>query len=80
MRHGDQRAVVHQAQHGRSEVPRDYVFKDDRLLLTMTPHMHLRGKAFRYEAVYPGRQEEVLLDVPRSTSTGRSLTNWPSPS
>ncbi len=43
----------------------DYAFKDDRLLLTMTPHMHLRGKAFRYEAVYPDGKKEVLLDVPR---------------
>jgi hypothetical protein len=29
------------------------------------PHMHLRGKAFRYEAVYPDGKKEVLLDVPR---------------
>ena len=29
------------------------------------PHMHLRGKAFRYEATYPDGKQEVLLDVPR---------------
>ena len=28
------------------------------------PHMHLRGKAFRYEAVYPDGTTEMLLDVP----------------
>ncbi len=28
------------------------------------PHMHLRGKAFRYEATYPDGKKEVLLDVP----------------
>ena len=34
-------------------------------LLAMSPHMHLRGKAFRYSAVYPDGSKEVLLDVPR---------------
>jgi peroxiredoxin len=43
----------------------DYVFPEDRMLLTLTPHMHLRGKAFRYEAVYPDGKKEILLDVPR---------------
>ncbi len=28
------------------------------------PHMHLRGKSFRYEALYPDGTREVLLDVP----------------
>jgi peroxiredoxin len=40
-------------------------FKDDRLLLGLTPHMHMRGKSFRYEAIYPDGRREVLLDVPR---------------
>jgi hypothetical protein len=43
----------------------DYVFQEDRLLLTLTPHMHLRGKSFRYEAAYPDGKKEILLDVPR---------------
>lgn len=42
-----------------------HVFTDDTLLLTLMPHMHLRGKAFRYEATYPDGKKEVLLDVPR---------------
>ncbi len=33
-------------------------------LLAMMPHMHLRGKSFSYEAVYPDGQRETLLDVP----------------
>lgn len=37
----------------------------DTILLSMFPHMHLRGKAFRYTAIYPDGSEEVLLDVPR---------------
>src|SRR5262249_17161176 len=39
-------------------------FVDDANLLTLMPHMHLRGKAFRYEATYPDGKKEVLLDVP----------------
>ena len=34
-------------------------------LLSMSPHMHLRGKAIRYEVEYPNGTREVLLDVPR---------------
>lgn len=33
-------------------------------LLSLSPHMHLRGKAFRYELVLPTGEREVLLDVP----------------
>jgi hypothetical protein len=40
-------------------------FDDDRLLLSLTPHMHVRGKSFRYELEYPDKRREVLLDVPR---------------
>ena len=42
-----------------------YRFRHDSLLLSMFPHMHLRGKAFRYTAVYPDGGREILLDVPR---------------
>ena len=31
----------------------------------MSPHLHLRGKSFRFEAVYTGGRHETLLDVPR---------------
>jgi hypothetical protein len=27
--------------------------------------MHVRGKSFRYEAIFPDGREEILLDVPR---------------
>jgi peroxiredoxin len=39
-------------------------FGEDELLTYMLPHMHLRGKSFRYSAVYPDGNEEILLDVP----------------
>jgi mono/diheme cytochrome c family protein len=34
-------------------------------LLGFMPHMHLRGKAFRYEVVLPHGETRLLLDVPR---------------
>jgi thiol-disulfide isomerase/thioredoxin/Ca2+-binding EF-hand superfamily protein/mono/diheme cytochrome c family protein len=34
-------------------------------LVGFTPHMHVRGKAFRYELVLPGQEPRTLLDVPR---------------
>jgi peroxiredoxin len=37
----------------------------DAMLYTLTPHMHYRGKSFRFTAVYPDGGEEILLDVPR---------------
>ncbi len=37
----------------------------DVQILALMPHMHLRGKAFRYEAVLPGGQRQLMLDVPR---------------
>jgi len=33
-------------------------------LVSMTPHMHLRGQSFTYTARYPGGREETLLSVP----------------
>lgn len=45
-------------------VTADYKSRKDEVLVSMTPHMHLRGKAFRYEAKYPDGSQEVLLDVP----------------
>ena len=45
-------------------VEADFHFKRDSLMLAMFPHMHLRGKSFRYTAIYPDGKEEILLNVP----------------
>ncbi len=37
----------------------------DVRLMALMPHMHLRGKAFRYDLVMPDGQRRRLLDVPR---------------
>lgn len=49
---------------GNYEVKAKHLFLKDTLLLNLTPHMHLRGKDFKYEAEYPDGTREVLLDVP----------------
>jgi peroxiredoxin len=46
-------------------VESNFTFKEDAILLSFMPHMHLRGKAFSYEAVYPDGSKEILLDIPK---------------
>jgi peroxiredoxin len=40
-------------------------FRHDTLLLNLAPHMHLRGKSFRFELEHPDGTLETLLDVPK---------------
>jgi thiol-disulfide isomerase/thioredoxin len=37
----------------------------DAKVLSFMPHMHVRGKAFRYELARPDGSKQLLLDVPR---------------
>lgn len=39
--------------------------KEPLTILSLLPHMHLRGKSFEYRALYPDGREEKLLWVPR---------------
>lgn len=47
------------------ETKATYEFKEDAILLDLTPHMHLRGKAFKYVITYADGKSEELLNVPR---------------
>ena len=38
--------------------------RQDMVLYSIQPHMHLRGKAMKYTAFYPDGREEELLNVP----------------
>jgi thiol-disulfide isomerase/thioredoxin len=40
-------------------------FRADARILSVTPHMHWRGKDYRYEVIYPDGKRETLLSVPR---------------
>ncbi len=46
------------------EVVARHMFFKDTMLLNLTPHMHVRGKDFKYVAEYPDGTKETLLDVP----------------
>lgn len=40
-------------------------FDKDVILYSMFPHMHLRGKDFKFDVIYPDDKRETLLSVPR---------------
>jgi peroxiredoxin len=40
-------------------------FPNDVMLYSMFPHMHLRGKSFQFEVIYPDKKRDTLLSVPR---------------
>jgi peroxiredoxin len=42
----------------------NYRVGQDSILFALTPHMHYRGKSFRFTARYPDGRQEILLDVP----------------
>lgn len=46
-------------------VEADHKMRRDTWLMSMMPHLHVRGTAFRYTVTYPDGREEVLLDVPQ---------------
>ena len=52
------------ANDGNHKETAQKVFDQDVKLLSMFPHMHMRGKSFRYELEYPDGKQEVILDVP----------------
>jgi peroxiredoxin/mono/diheme cytochrome c family protein len=52
------------AREGNHEVVSRTSFSRDAELLSLMPHMHLRGKDFRYTAHYPDGRKEILLNVP----------------
>ena len=47
------------------EIVAEKTFQRDTLLLSLFPHMHVRGKSFRYEVTYPDGSHEILLDMPQ---------------
>lgn len=48
-------------------------------LLSLTPHMHWRGKDYRYEVIYPDGRKETLLSVPRWDFNWQSVYQFAEP-
>jgi hypothetical protein len=46
------------------EVRSEYTFDREVYLASIMPHMHLRGKDFRYRITFPDGRSETLLSVP----------------
>ncbi|MBL8821669.1 MAG: redoxin domain-containing protein [Planctomycetia bacterium] len=47
------------------EVKATRAFEKDAVIISFLPHMHYRGKSFKYELVYPDGKRETVLDVPK---------------
>jgi len=47
------------------EVKAIFEFEEDSHIISMMPHMHVRGKDIIYRAVYPDGRSEILLSVPK---------------
>ena len=61
------------------KVEASYRFKNDSLVLALFPHMHLRGKSFRYTAKYPDGKSEILLDIPKYDFNWQTGYEFPEP-
>ena len=53
------------AQANNHQVNARITLYNDTHLLSMFPHMHVRGKSFEYRATYPTGETETLLTVPK---------------
>jgi hypothetical protein len=67
------------AEAANQEVKRCYQFEADKLLVSITPHMHYRGKHARYELVRPDGQRETLLYVPHYSFNWQLLYHFREP-
>jgi peroxiredoxin len=66
---------VFQLSPGADNVPVEawYTMKRDGYIVGFMPHMHLRGKDFLYDAIYPDGKTERLLSVPRYSFGWQSI-------
>lgn len=53
------------ARAANHEVTACSTFKKDVQIVSFMPHMHVRGKDIKYEAIYTDGRRETLLNVPR---------------
>jgi peroxiredoxin/mono/diheme cytochrome c family protein len=47
------------------KVESERTYGGDALLISVFPHMHLRGKSFHYELIYPDGRKETVMNMPR---------------
>ena len=56
--------IVLQPNDANYEDRAKYKFREETTLFGLSPHMHFRGKAMKFTALYPDGRKEVLLNVP----------------
>ena len=61
------------------EVKSTFKFDKASTLESLTPHMHVRGKAFRYELVSTDGKRETILDVPKYDFNWQSSYDFAAP-
>jgi peroxiredoxin len=54
-------------------------FRQDVRILSALPHMHVRGKSWKYEAIYPDGRVETILNVPRWDFNWQSVYRFDPP-
>lgn len=47
------------------EARAEFTFKEDSHIDSLHPHMHMRGKDFKYTLVYPDGTSKILLNIPK---------------
>src|SRR5262249_22187170 len=50
-----------------------FTFQEDGHIINFMPHLHMRGKDFQYEALYPDGKRETLLLVPHYNFNWQSV-------
>jgi peroxiredoxin/mono/diheme cytochrome c family protein len=55
------------------KVEQSFVMPRDGYVLEFMPHLHMRGKDFLYEAVYPDGKKQILLSVPHYNFNWQSI-------
>ncbi len=64
---------------GNYELESEFVIKEESRILSFMPHMHVRGKDFFVEAIYPDGKKQTLLSVPRFNFNWQSVYRYVDP-
>lgn len=64
------------AGHNNYSIAKEYTFNYDSQIISLMPHFHLRGKAAKYEAIYPDGTTETLLNIPRYDFNWQTTYNY----
>jgi peroxiredoxin len=57
----------------RFKIEATHTFRQPVHIIDFMPHMHLRGRDFTYEAIYPDGKKKVLLSVPKYNFNWQSV-------